>query len=134
MPDRLTALLLRLYPEAFREKYGPQIEADLYHPDTNRVFAIADIIRSAAVHRVTSPAPYIWFAAVVLAAAVIAFSSSLTLRHTYRLLQPRLGTNTELYLLLFFAVFLVLTGVLTLAIHWLQTHRRLAAKCSKSKI
>lgn len=134
MHDRLVALILHLYPEEFREKYGPQIEADLYHPDTNRLFAVADILRSAFLHRVTSPAPYIWATSIVLAAAIIAFSSSLTLKHTYRLLHPRLGTNAELYTLLFFAVFLVLSAVLLTAINWLQTHRRLAAKCSKSRI
>ncbi len=126
MPDRLLPLLLRLYPEEFRTRYGPQIEADLYHPDTNRVFAVADIAVSALRHRLKSPGPYIWLAALTLAAATVGLSSSITLKHTYRLLQPRFGTNAELYALLFFAVFLVLSSVMLLSIHWLQ-------KCSKSK-
>ena len=71
MPDRFVALLLRLYPEEFRARFGPQIEADLYHPGTNRSAALFDIFRSALYHRVTSPGPYIGLAAMALGAAVI---------------------------------------------------------------
>ncbi|MBI2687511.1 MAG: hypothetical protein HYX27_14455 [Acidobacteria bacterium] len=134
MPDRLVSLLLSLYPEEFRERYGPQIEADLYHPETNRVFAIADILRSAFVHRVTSPGPYIWLASIALATVMITVSGSLTLKSAYRILQPRGDSKTQLYALLFLAVFLVVSSVLVLAIHWLQIHRKHAAKCSKSRI
>ena len=66
MPDRFVALLLRLYPEEFRARFGPQIEADLYHPGTNRSAALFDIFRSALYHRVTSPGPYIGLAAMAL--------------------------------------------------------------------
>jgi hypothetical protein len=127
MSDRLVALLLKLYPEEFRARFGPQIEADLYHPGTNKITAAADIVRSALYHRALSPGPYIWLAATILGAATVALSGSITLRHTYTLLQPRFDSATQLYALLFFAVFLVILSVLLLAIHWLQ-------KCSKSKV
>ena len=125
MPDRFVALLLRLYPEEFRARFGPQIEADLYHPGTNRSAALFDIFRSALYHRVTSPGPYIGLAAMALGAAVIAISGTVTLRNAYRLLQPRAESQVHLYALLFSSVFLVLLSVLLLAAHWLR-------KCSKS--
>jgi hypothetical protein len=125
MPDRLVALLLRLYPEEFRTRFGPQIEADLYHPGTNRPAALFDILRSALYHRVTSPGPYIAIAAIALGASVIALSGTFTLRGAYRLLQPRTDSQIHLYALLFSSVFLVLLSVLLLAAHWLR-------KCSKS--
>jgi surface polysaccharide O-acyltransferase-like enzyme len=125
MPDRFVAILLRLYPEEFRARFGPQIEADLYHPCTNRPAALFDILRSALYHRVTSPGPYIGIAAILLSASVIAFSGTVTLRNAYRLLQPRTDSQTHLYALLFCSVFLVVLSVLLLAIHWLR-------KCSKS--
>ncbi len=134
MPDRLISVLLHLYPEEFRARFGPQIEADLYHPDTNQVFAVLDIVRSALVLRLTSPAPYVWTAAILLAALFVMFSASLTARHAYRILQPRFGTDAEIYALLFFGVFITLSACLLLAIHWLQTSRKMTAKCSKSKI
>jgi hypothetical protein len=127
MPDRFVSLLLKLYPEEFRERFGPQIEADLYHPETNVVLATLDILRSAVYHRATSPGPYIWIAATTLAAAVVAVSGTVTLQRAYRLLQPRFDTHTQIYALLFASVFLVILSVLLLAIHWLQ-------KCSKSKV
>jgi hypothetical protein len=122
MPDLLFKLLLRLYPEEFRTRFGPQIEADLYHPDTNKTRAILDILRSALYHRATSPAPYIFATSLLLGGAVVAFSSSLT-----RQLPLRSGKQEELYIVMFLAVFLVVLSVLILAIHWLRT-------CSKSKI
>ncbi len=127
MPDRFVALLLRLYPEEFRARFGPQIEADLYHPGTNRPAALFDILRSALYHRVTSPGPYIVLAASLLGAGVIAVSGTITLRNAYRLLQPRADSQTYLYALLFSSVFLVLLSVLLLAAHWLR-------KCSKSTV
>lgn len=126
MPDRLVSLLLRLYPEEFRARFGPQIEADLYHPGTNTAFALVDIVRTAFYHRVTSPGPYIWLAAFAGAAVIVAVSGTMTLQGSYRLLQTKLDSDTQLYVLLFLAVFLVLLSVLFLAINWLQ-------KCSKSK-
>jgi len=134
MPDRLVSLLLRLYPEEFREKYGPQIEADLYHPEANRAFAVADILRSAFHHRVTSPGPYIWLGAILIAASFIIVSGTVTLRNAYKFLQPPSDAETQMYMLMAATVFLVIAGVLLLAIHWMQTHRKLAAKCSKSRI
>ena len=127
MPDRFVSLLLKLYPEEFRERFGPQIEADLYHPDTNLVLAALDIVRTALYHRATSPGIYIWTAAAILAAAFVGISGAVTLQSAYRLLHPGLDTAAELYALLFFAVFIVILSVLLLAIHWLQ-------KCSKSKV
>ena len=126
MPDRLTSLLLKLYPEECRHRFAPQIEADLYHPGANRFLAMAAIVRTALFHRVTSPGPYVWLAAIILAAVVVSASGTLTLQSAYRLLQPKFDTAAELYALLFFAVFIVILSVLLLAIHWLQ-------KCSKSK-
>lgn len=126
MPDRLTSLLLKLYPEECRQSSAPQIEADLYHPGANRFLAIAAIVRTALFHRAASPGPYIWIAATMLAAIVVAASGTVTLQSAYRLLQPKFNTAAELYALLFFAVFIVILSVLLLAIHWLQ-------KCSKSK-
>ena len=122
MLDTLFTLLLRLYPEDFRTRFGLQIEADLYHPDTNKTRAVVDIFRSALYHRVTSPAPYIWITSLLLGGAVVAFSSSLP-----RKLPLRSGKQEELYVVMFLAVFLVVLSVLTLSIHWLRT-------CSKSKI
>jgi hypothetical protein len=126
MPDRLVSVLLRLYPEEFRARFGPQIEADLYHPGTNVVFALVDIFRTAIYHRVTSPGPYVWLAATALAAVIVAIAGTITLQGASRLLQTKLDSDTQLYVLLFLAVFLVLLSVLFLAINWLQ-------KCSKSK-
>ena len=126
MPDRLTSLLLKLYPEECRQSSAPQIEADLYHPGANRFLAIVVIVRTALFHRATYPGPYIWIAATMLAAIVVAASGTVTLQSAYRLLQPKFNTAAELYALLFFAVFIVILSVLLLAIHWLQ-------KCSKSK-
>lgn len=126
MPDRLVSALLRLYPEEFRERFGPQIEADLYHPDTNVAFALFDIFRTALYHRVTSPGPYVWLAATAAAAFIVTVSGAVTLQGASRLLQTQLDSDTQLYVLLFLAVFLVLLSVLFLAINWLQ-------KCSKSK-
>ena len=123
MPDRFVSLLLKLYPEEFRERFGPQIEADLYHPETNLALAAIDIVRTALYHRATSPGPYVW----LTAAAIVALSGTVTLHSAYRLLQVRLDTGAQLYALLFLAVFLVILSVLLLAIHWLQ-------KCSKSKV
>lgn len=122
MHDRLVALLLRLYPEEFRTRFGPQIEADLYHPDTNKVRAMLDILRSGLYHRATSPGLYIGLTAILLGAAVVMFSGSLALH-----LPLRSGKEMELYVVMFLAVFLVVLSVLILAIHWLRT-------CSKSKI
>ena len=127
MPDRFVSLLLKLYPEEFRERFGPQIEADLYHPETNLALAAIDIVRTALYHRATSPGPYVWLTAATLAAAIVAISGTVTLHSAYRLLQVRLDTGAQLYALLFLAVFLVILSVLLLAIHWLQ-------KCSKSKV
>lgn len=127
MPDHLVNFLLRIYPEEFRARFGPQIEADLYHPGTNRTMAILDILRSGIYHRVTSPGPYIWISAAVLGAAGIALSGTFTLRNAQRLLQPHGESQVQLYALLFLAVFLVLLSVLILATHWLR-------KCSKSRI
>lgn len=126
MPDRLVAALLKLYPEEFRARFGPQIEADLYHPGTNRVAAVIDILCSGLLHRAKSPGPYICLTAIALGAAVISFAGNLTLRNTYRLLQPRSDSQIQLYALLFLSVFLVVLSVLLVSIHWLQ-------KCSKSK-
>ena len=126
MPDRLTSLLLKLYPEECRQRFAPQIEADLYHPGANRFLAIAAIVRTALFHRAASPGPYIWIAATMLAAIVVAASGTVTLQSAYRRLQPKFNTAAELYALLFFAVFIVILSVLLLAINWLQ-------KCSKSK-
>ena len=120
MADRLLSFLLNLYPEEYRARYGPQIEADLYHPDTNRLTAAAGILRSALYHRALSPGPYIWLSAVILGAASVALSGSITLRHAQNLLQPRFDSQNQLYALLFFAVFLVILSVLLLAVHWLQ--------------
>jgi hypothetical protein len=126
MPDRLVTLLLKLYPEEFRQRFGPQIEADLYHPETNFVLAIFDIFRSAIYHRVTSPGPYVWVTAITLAAAIVTISGTITLQSASRLLQVRVATNAEIYAMLFITVFIVILSVLLLAINWLQ-------KCSKSK-
>jgi hypothetical protein len=122
MLDTLFTLLLRLYPEEFRTRFGPQIEADLYHPDTNKASAIVDILRSALYHRATSPGLYIALTSVLLGGAVVVLSSSLP-----RQLPLRSGKQEELYIVMFLAVFLVVLSVLILAIHWLRT-------CSKSKI
>jgi hypothetical protein len=122
MLDTLFTLLLRLYPEEFRTRFGPQIEADLYHPDTNKARAIVDILRSALYHRATSPGLYIALTSVLLGGAVVVLSSSLP-----RQLPLRSGKQEELYIVMFLAVFLVVLSVLILAIHWLRT-------CSKSKI
>ena len=127
MSNRHVSLLLKLNPEEFRGRFGQQIEADLYHPGTNRFLAIFDILHNALYHRATSPGPYVWVAAIILAGAVVAVSGTVTLQGAYRVLQPKFDTDTELYALLFFAVFLVITSVLFLAIHWLR-------KCSKSKV
>lgn len=134
MPDRLVSLVLRLYPEEFRDRFGPQIEADLYHPDTNRFTAIIDILGSALRIRAKSPAPYIWLTAGVLSATIVAITGSITVRSANRIIHPRLDTTTQLYALLFLAVLLIVLSVLLLAGSWIQTHRKMAAKCSKSKI
>jgi len=122
MLDTLFPLLLRLYPEEFRARFGPQIEADLYHPDTNKTRAIFDLLRSGLYHRATSPGLYIALTSLLLGGAVVVLSSSLT-----RQLPLRSGKEVELYVVMFLAVFLVVLSVLILAIHWLRT-------CSKSKI
>jgi len=127
MPDRFVALLIKLYPEEFRGRFGPQIEADLYHPETNLAIATIDVIRTALYHRATSPGPYVWLTATTLAAAIVAISGTVTLQSAYRLLQVKFDTDTQLYALLFLAVFVVILSVLLLAVHWLQ-------KCSKSKV
>ena len=133
MSDRLAQILLRLYPEEFRTRFGPQIMADFSHPETNRVAALFDICQAGLRARLATPGPYIWITAFALAAMIITVSGTITLRGSYRLLQPRFDTAAQLYALLFLAVFLVLTGVLVLAIHWLQTYRRITAPCSKSR-
>jgi len=127
MPDRFVSLLLKLYPENFRERFGPQIEADIYHPGSNLFLTVIDIVRTAIYHRATSPGPYVWITAIMLAAAIVATSASVTLQSAYRLLQPKFDSDIQLYALLFLSVFLVLLSVLFLAINWLQ-------KCSKSKV
>jgi len=126
MPDRLVSVLLRLYPEEFRARFGPQIEADLYHPGTNVAFALFDILRTAIYHRATSPGPYVWLAAVACALVIITLSASITLQGAQRLLPAKIDSQIQLYVLLFLAVFLVLLSVLLLAVNWLQ-------KCSKLK-
>ncbi|HEU0123071.1 MAG TPA: hypothetical protein VFQ91_21255 [Bryobacteraceae bacterium] len=133
MPDPLVAIVLRLYPEEFRDRFGPQIEADLYHPDTNRLTAMLDILGSALRLRATSPGSYIWLTAGLLAAVVVTFAGSITIGSANRIINPRLDAATQLYALLFFAVLLVVLSVLLLAVSWLQTYRKMAAKCSKSK-
>jgi len=127
MPDRFVALLIKLYPEEFRGRFGPQIEAHLYHSETNLAIATIDVIRTALYHRATSPGPYVWLTATTLAAAIVAISGTVTLQSAYRLLQVKFDTDTQLYALLFLAVFVVILSVLLLAVHWLQ-------KCSKSKV
>lgn len=133
MPDRLSALLIRLYPKEFRARFGPQIQADLAQPEVGHWRAASDIVRAAILLRLTTPGLYIWTAAVILAAAVVSLSGAISLRQAYRALQPRFGSTAELYALIFFAVFFVLAGTLALAIHWLQTYRYMIAKCSKSR-
>jgi hypothetical protein len=122
MLDVLFPLLLRLYPEEFRARFGPQMEADLYHPGTNKTRAILDILRSGLYHRATSRGPYIGLVSLLLGGAVVGLAVSLT-----RQLPLRSGKQEELYVVMFLAVFLVVLSVLILAIHWLRT-------CSKSKI
>ena len=126
MPDRFVSILLRLYPEEFRERFGPQIEADLYHPGTNVAFAVMDILRSAIYHRATSPGPYVWLAAIAGALVIITVSATITLQGAHRVLPAKIDSQVQLYALLFLAVFLVLLSVLLLAVNWLQ-------KCSKLK-
>ena len=127
MPDKFVDILLRLYPEEFRTRFGPQIEADLYHPDTNKPRAIFDIVRSGLYHRATSPGPYVWLAAVLLGASGITISGSYARHQVHRLLFPHGESQIQLYALLFLTVFLVVLSVLLLSIHWLR-------KCSKSRI
>lgn len=126
MPDRFVSALLKLYPEEFRSRFGPQIEADLYHPDTNVAFALIDILRTAVYHRLTSPGPYVWLAAIASALVIIVVSSALMLQGAYHLLPAKIDSQLQLYVILFLAVFLVLLSVLLLAVNWLQ-------KCSKLK-
>lgn len=133
MFDRFARLLLRLYPADFRARYSPQILADLDQSGSQRTAALFDLLRAGLFHRATSPAPYIGLAAGLLAAVVVAFSGTITLRSTYRVLQPRVHNEVQMYALLFLAVFIVVAGVLTLSIHWLHTYRRITAPCSKSK-
>ena len=134
MPDRLSALLIRLYPKDFRARFGPQIQADLAQPDSSHWCAAADVVRAAILLRLTTPGLYIWLASVTLAAAVVSLSGAVSLRQAYKALQPRLGSTAELYALIFFAIFFVVAGTLVLAIHWLQTYRYMISKCSKSRI
>lgn len=134
MLDRLARLLLRLYPVDFRARFGPQILADLDQPGTHRLAMLADLLRAGLLERATTPAPYIWLASGLLAAAAVTFSGTLTLRGAYRVLQPGSPSPVQMYVLLFLAVFLVITAVLLLSIHWLYTFRRISTACSKSRI
>jgi len=121
MLDRMTRLLLRLYPEEFRARFGPQIEADLFHPSSNRLLALGDIVGSAIAYRLKSPGPYIWLAACASALAIVGAAAAVIPRW-----RPAFDSEIAVWVLLFSAVFLVLFGTLFLAVHWLQ--------CSKSKI
>ena len=107
-------------------------EQDPRNPN-HRLAALFDVLRAGLMHRLTTPGSYIWLAATTLAALVVTLSGTITLRNAYRLLHPRFDTAAQLYALLFLAVFLVVTGVLILAIHWLHTYRRITAACSKSR-
>lgn len=133
MLEHLVSALLRLYPADFRERFGPQIHADISQPGTRRLPALFDLLRTGLVHRAHTPAPYVWTAAAILAGLTVSLSGMLTLRNAYRLLRPRAHTDAQMYALLFLAVFIVVAGVLTLSIHWLHTYRRITAPCSKSK-
>lgn len=121
MLDRMTRVLLHLYPEEFRARFGPQIEADLFHPSSNRVVALGDMVGTAIVYRLRSPGPYVWLAACMAALAVVGGAAASVPRW-----RPTFDSDIAVWVLLFTAVFLVLFGTLFLAVHWLQ--------CSKSKI
>ena len=121
MLDRMTRLRLHLYPEEFRARFGPQIEADLFHPSSNRVVALGDIVGSAIVYRLKSPGPYVWLAACAVALALVSGAAAAVPRW-----RPTFDSDIAVWLLLFTSVFLVLFGTLFLAVYWLQ--------CSKSKI
>lgn len=121
MLDRMTRMLLHLYPEEFRARFGPQIEADLFHPSSNRFLALGDIVGTAFVYRLRSPGPYVWLTACAAALAVVGGAAAAVPRW-----RPTFDSDIAVWALLFTAVFLVLFGTLFLAVYWLQ--------CSKSKI
>lgn len=133
MHDWRVRMLLTLYPEEFRERYGPQIEADLFHPDTSVSFAVVDIIRSAIYLRLTTPGLYVWAGAFLLAGLLVGFSIPWITLQAVRVVNPKLDSQVAFWALMFVALMLPLFGTLFAAVHWLQTYQRSRRQCSKPR-
>jgi hypothetical protein len=123
MPDPLVNLLLGLFPEEYRERYSPQIQADLYRPGANRIVAVSGILWNALLHLLLSPAPYVWIGAFLLAGSVIAVSIPLFAALVLTLLPRPLDAPEALWAMMFFGVFFAVFATVLVATHWLQIFR-----------